>query len=108
MHRRSSTLSLSLSLDVMLNRKFAIRTISKGLLILSSLIGGDIRFKVVSGALASGTVSLGKGIYCACEWGHGERGPWGLTLTVDPCRRKRLYVRYVTRVREEIYADQEL
>lgn len=53
------------------------------------------------------TVSPGKGIYCACEWDN-RKDRRGLTLTVDPCRRRRLYVRYVTRVREEIYADQEL
>lgn len=39
-------------LGAMLSRKFAIRTVSKALLILSSLIGWDIRFKVASGALA--------------------------------------------------------
>lgn len=66
---------------------------------------------------------MGGYLSCVYEGDNGREGverggrkrsspTGGVTLTVDPCRRKWLCThgmhRYVTHVREEIYADQEL
>lgn len=101
----------------MLSRKFAIRTISKALLILSSLIGRDIRFKVASGALADGGRFSPGGAYLSYvtrtdngerDW-KGWRGEGGLNFDRGPVQKEvAVRRRYVTRVREEIYADQKL
>lgn len=82
-------------------------------MILSSLIGWDIRFKVASGAPASkGDLPWGRRVFIArvrAARGRGGVRDGGLTLTVDPCRRKCLRRDGMLRGRErEIYADQEL
>jgi len=102
MHRRSSTLSRRNVKQEICNSYYLEGTFDP---VVSHWPGYPLQS--VSDALAAEDNFPREDIYCACE-DNGGKGRQGLTLTVDPCRRKRLYVRYVTRVREEIYADQEL
>lgn len=85
----------------MLSRKFAIRTISKALLILSSLIGRDIRFKVASCALADGGRFLPGGTYLSHVRDNGgrEEGLTGVNFDHGPMQ-KEVAVRRVCYARE--------
>lgn len=72
----------------MLSRKFAIRTISKALLILSSPIGRNIRFKVVSGALASGGRSPWGRVFIVRVSGTRREGPTGVNFDCGPVQKE--------------------
>lgn len=72
----------------MLSRKFAIRTISKVLLILSSPIGRDIRFKVVSGVLASEDVFPGERVFIVRVSATTGEGPMEVNFDCGPMQKE--------------------
>lgn len=72
----------------MLNRKFAIRTISKALLILSSPIGRNIRFKVLFGALASEDGVPGGRVFIVRVSGTTAEGSTGVNFDCRPVQKE--------------------